>query len=44
MRFKKSLICFVCVLCSFSSFGQIKISEFAKQNDNALYFVDYWVT
>ena len=50
MTLKKPLIFALSLLFTLLSFGQIKISEhvqeseYAKQTENALYFVDYWAT
>ncbi|MBC3758794.1 TlpA family protein disulfide reductase [Hyunsoonleella sp. SJ7] len=50
MNFRKSFIRFIALLIPTVIFGQIKISEniqtssIAKNNENALYFVDFWAT
>jgi len=50
MKFNKTTFYLLCFLSSTFIFGQIKISEqiqpslIAKQDNNALYFVDFWAT
>ena len=50
MKVKKHVLFLVCILCPTIFFGQIKISEkiqdsyIATQDENALYFVDFWAT
>ena len=50
MKFNKITLCLLFFLSSIYSFGQINISEqiqpslLAKQDSNALYFVDFWAT
>jgi len=50
MKFNKTTLYLLCFLSSTFIFGQINISEqikpssISKQNNNALYFVDFWAT
>ncbi|SFD20263.1 TlpA family protein disulfide reductase [Algibacter pectinivorans] len=50
MKFNKIALSFLFLLCTTLCFGQINISEqiqpssLAKQDANALYFVDFWAT
>lgn len=50
MKFNKTTLSLLCVLCSTFIFGQINISEeiqpsyIAQQDNNSIYFVDFWAT
>ena len=50
MKFSKTALYLICFLSSSFIFSQIKVSEhiqpstIAKQNNNSLYFVDFWAT